>query len=221
LKKVLDAFSVPIFEKQGYEADDIIGTISQKAEKQQVYPKPEIIILTGDLDALQLIDNNTRVYALRKGVKDTVLYDELLVKERYDGLNPSQLLDFRALRGDPSDNIPGVTGIGEKTAIKLLKEFGTLENLYKNINQPSSIIHQALKAKLLEYKEQAFLSRDLAEMKKDAPIEFALEKCRFGEYDKEKAVRILQELEFNSLVKRLPSAEQNHSSKQSQIEFKF
>lgn len=215
LKEILAAFEVQGFEKQGYEADDLIGTISQKTERQQVLPKPEIIILTGDLDALQLVDPQTKVYALRKGVKDTVLYDEEKVKEKYGGLKPSQLLDFRALRGDPSDNIPGVTGIGEKTAIKLLKEFGTLENLYKELQASGSELPFSLKTKLLESKEQAFLSKQLAEIRKDAPIDFYLEKCRWGKYDKEKVVGLLQGLEFHTLIKRLPQekinpAQDNH-----------
>jgi len=132
IKEVLEGFNVQIFEKQGFEADDLIGTISQKAPKKQILPEIETIILTGDLDALQLVDKNTKVYILRKGVKDIVLYDREKVKEKYGGLEPEQLIDFKALRGDPSDNIPGVFGIGEKTAIALIKEFGTLENLTKN-----------------------------------------------------------------------------------------
>ena len=133
VKEILEAFNVPIFEKESFEADDIIGTISQLASKKQVFPEIETIILSGDLDALQLVDSQTKAYTLRKGVKDVVLYDEKLVKEKFQGLTPEQLLDFKALRGDPSDNIPGVTGIGEKTAIGLLLKFGSLENLYKEI----------------------------------------------------------------------------------------
>ncbi len=112
VKEVLGVFNVSVFEKQGFEADDIIGTISEKFPKKQVLPEVEIVILSGDLDTLQLVNKNTKVYLLKKGVKNTVLYDETLVKERYSGLNPEQLVDLRALRGDPSDNIPGIIGIG-------------------------------------------------------------------------------------------------------------
>jgi len=204
VKEILKGFSVPIFEKEGFEADDIIGTISHLAPKKQILPGIETIILSGDLDALQLVDSHTKVYALRKGVKDTILYDENLVKEKYQGLTPEQILDFKALRGDPSDNIPGVTGIGEKTALKLIKEFGSLENLYKELSDNTKKLKPKLKELLLKYKEQAFLSKELAEIKTNIPINFNLKKCRWGEYDKEKVTQFLKNLEFYSLIERLP-----------------
>ncbi|GAI16870.1 unnamed protein product, partial [marine sediment metagenome] len=123
VKEVLRGFNVKIFEKAGFEADDLVGTISHLAPRRQALPPIETIIISGDLDNLQLAGPQTKVYLLRKGVKDTILYDTAKVKERYQGLTPEQLFDFRALRGDPSDNIPGVTGIGEKTAIELLLQF--------------------------------------------------------------------------------------------------
>jgi len=206
VKEILDAFSVPVFEKEGFEADDIIASLKIKNQRAKI----KNIIISGDLDLLQLVDKQTGVYILRKGVKDTVLYDENLVKEKFQGLTPEQILDFKALRGDPSDNIPGVTGVGEKTAIKLIKQFGNLENLYKAINQRPLreavliSVNQHLRALLEEYKEQAFLSKELAEIEKNAPIDFNLEKCRWGEYDKEKIVQLLKNLEFYSLIERLP-----------------
>jgi DNA polymerase-1 len=199
IKEVLKSFNVPVFEKQGFEADDVIGTISHLAPKKQLFPALETIILSGDKDVLQLIDKNTKVYSLRKGVKDIVLYDEELVKEKY-GLRSGQLLDFKALRGDPSDNIPGVTGIGEKTATELLSQFGNLESIYENISQ----VPQKLREKLLQYKEQALLSKEMAEIDRNVPIDFKLEKCKWKDYDKEKTKKVLQELEFNSLINRLP-----------------
>jgi len=210
VKEVLKSFNVPIFEKEGFEADDIIGTIAHLAPKRQVLPKIETIILSGDLDTLQLINPKTKVYSLRKGVKDIILYDQDLVKEKYKGLTPGQLLDFKALKGDPSDNIPGVTGIGEKTAIELIKKFGSLENLYSALSQrplPKAVlisVNQRLRAKLEEQKEQAFLSKTLVETKKNVPIDFSLKKCQWGKYDKEKITKILSNLEFYSLIKRLP-----------------
>ena len=204
VKEVLEAFNVPIFEKEGFEADDLIGTISKKFPKKQVYPEVESIILSGDLDTLQLVDKNTKIYLLRKGVKETVLYDEDLVKEKYQGLTPEQTIDFKALKGDPSDNIPGVTGIGEKTALKLIKEFGSLENLYKELSDNTKKLKPKLKELLLKYKEQAFLSKELAEIKTNIPINFNLKKCRWGEYDKEKVTQFLKNLEFYSLIERLP-----------------
>lgn len=207
IKEILGAFNVPIFEKEGFEADDIIGTISCLASKKQVLPKVETIILSGDLDTLQLINPQTKVYALRKGVKDIVLYDESLVKEKFQGLTPEQILDFKALKGDPSDNIPGVTGIGEKTAAGLLLNFRSLEDLYKELEENSERakkIKPKLKETLLQYKEQAFLSKDLAQINKNTPLDFSLEKSRWREYDKEKVIKIFRKLEFSTLIKRLP-----------------
>ena len=202
VKEVLEAFNVPIFEKEGFEADDIIGTIAHLAPKRQIIPEVETIILSGDLDVLQLINPKTKIYSLRKGVKDIILYDEDLVKEKYGGLMPEQLLDFKALKGDPSDNIPGVPGIGEKTAVELIKEFGSLENLYQNLAK----LKPKLKESLLLQKEQAFLSKELAEIKTNVPIDFNLKKCQWREYDKEKITKILSNLEFYSLIKRLPES---------------
>ena len=210
VKEVLKSFNVQIFEKEKYEADDLIGTISKRAPKKQILPEIETIILTGDLDALQLVDKNTKVYALRKGVKDAVLYDEEKVKERYQGLTPEQLTDFKALRGDPSDNIPGVLGVGEKTAIYLIKKFGSLENLYQELKkntEESKEIKQSLRKKLLDYKEQAYLSKMLSEIKNDVPIEFDLKKCSWGRYDKEKIIQIFKKYEFQTLISRLPEKE--------------
>ena len=197
-KEVLAAFSVQVFEKEGFEADDIIGTIAKLAQEKQGV---ETIILSGDTDNFQLIGPSTKVYNLRKGVKDTVLYDENLVKEKYQELRPKQLLDFRALKGDQSDNIPGVPGIGEKTAADLILEFGSLENIYDNL----ALITSKTREKLAQNKEQAFLSKELAEINKNVPIDFSLEKCSFERYNKEKARDILAKLEFYSLIERLPS----------------
>ena len=202
VKEILKIFNIPIFEKEGYEADDLIGTISKKnlgVEK---------IIVSGDLDNLQLIDNSTKVYLLKKGVKEIILYDEELVKKRFQGILPEQITDFKALKGDPSDNIPGITNIGEKTAIKILKTFGTIENLYKELEKKSEKIKNfspRLKKIILEQKKEAFLSKDLAEIKKDVPINFILKDCYWQGYDKEKAVKILEDLEFRSLIEKIPS----------------
>jgi len=216
VKKILENFNVPIFEKEGFEADDIIGTIAHLAPKRQVLPKVETIILSGDLDTLQLINPKTKVYSLRKGVKDIILYDQDLVKEKYGGLETSQLLDFKALKGDPSDNIPGVTGVGEKTAINLLLKFRSLENIYKELEENSEKakkLKPKLKETLLKYKEQAFLSKALAQIRKDAPIDFNLKKCLWGKYSKEKITQILKKLEFFSLIEKLPNKENNTHEK--------
>lgn len=207
VKEILKGFNVPILEKEGFEADDLIGTIAQSAPKKQILPEIETIILSGDLDTLQLVNPQTKVYTLRKGVKDIILYDQSLVKEKYQGLEPSQLLDFKALKGDPSDNIPGVRGIGEKTAIKLIKEFGNLENLYKNLEKKSEKtkkIKPKLREILIRSKDQAFFSKMLAQIKKDVPVDFNLKKCQWGGYNKQRVTQILKDLEFYSLIERLP-----------------
>lgn len=209
VKDILRAFDVPIFEKEGFEADDLIGALAQQAEQKQVFPKIETIIVSGDLDTLQLVDERTKVYALRKGVKDTVLYDEARVKERFEGLEPSQLLDYKALRGDPSDNIPGASGIGEKTALMLIKEFGNIEALYEAIekNAPEAEkISSSVRTKLLLSKEQVLLSKMLVNIRRDAPITLDLKECRWGGYDKEKAAQALRDFEFYSLIEKMPGS---------------
>ncbi len=216
VKEILGGFNVPVFEKEGFEADDIIGTIAHLAPKRQIIPKVETIILSGDLDTLQLINSQTKVYSLRKGVKDIILYNQDLVKEKYGGLETSQLLDFKALKGDPSDNIPGVTGIGEKTAIDLLLKFGSLENIYKEIGENSEKAKELkpkLKETLLKYKDQAFLSKSLAQIRKDVPIDFNFKKCLWGKYSKEKVTQILKNFEFFSLVEKLPTKKNNTQEK--------
>jgi len=206
VKEILKGFNVPIFEKEGFEADDLIGTISEKFPKKQIFPEIETIILSGDLDTFQLVNSQTKIYLLRKGVKEAVLYDEKAVEKKYQGLAPEQILDFKALKGDPSDNIPGVPGIGEKTAIELLNQFGTIENLYQEIEEKSEKakkLKSKLKEILLSSKEQAFLSKDLAQIKKDVSIDFNLKKCCWEKYDREKIIKIFQNLEFYSLIKKL------------------
>lgn len=206
-KKILEAFGIPVFEKKGFEADDIIGTISNLAPKKQIFPEVKIIILSGDLDMLQLVKPQTYVCFPQKGVKGTILYDLKLVRKKYSGLEPSQLVDFKALRGDPSDNIPGVRGIGEKTAITLIKEFKTLENLYfeiENHTERSAKIKPKIKELLLRHKEEAFFSKQLSQITCNVPIDFDLEKCRFGKYDEQKIKTLFEKLEFFSLIKKLP-----------------
>jgi DNA polymerase-1 len=199
VKEVVKVLGVPIYEKQGFEADDIIGTIVSQVSSLK--PRVSSIVVTGDLDVLQLVNDYTVVYTLKKGIKDAIIYDRQAVIERY-GLKPEQIVDFKGLKGDPSDNIPGVPGIGQKTAIDLLKKFGSLKDLYKNLE--TAEINPKLKAKLLEYKDQAFFSQYLALIKKDVPIKFDLEKCRWGNFSRQKVVRLFKELEFHSLINRLP-----------------
>lgn len=202
MKKVLRALEIPVFEKQGFEADDLIATISRKPMVEKI----ESIILSGDLDTLQLVDDNTKVYTPRRGVKDIILYNEEAVLERY-GLPPALLVDYKGLVGDSSDNIPGVKGIGEKGATALIKSFGSLENIYQEIEdntEKAKEISSSARKKLVENKEQAFFSKMLAQVKYNVPIDFDLEKCSFKNFKKEKAVKILEGLGFRSLINRLP-----------------
>ena len=206
-KEILKSFNIPIFEKEGYEADDLIGTIAFQISKRQVFPKIETLIVSGDLDTLQLIDDQTKVYFLKKGIKNTIVYDEEKTKERYQGLSPGQLADYRSLRGDPSDNIPGAPGIGDKTAIIFLKEFGNIENLYQEIEKNSDTakkLKTRLKEILSNNKEQVLFSKILATIRKDADIKVDLEECEWRDYDRDKVTHLLDELEFYSLIQRLP-----------------
>ena len=195
VKKILKSFGVPVFEAKGFEGDDIIGTISRSFSQKQLL-QPESIILSGDLDVLQLVDKNTKVYNLKKGVKNIILYDEQAVKEKY-GFSPDKIVDFKALRGDPSDNIPGVFGIGEKGASVLIKKFGSIDNLYNKIET----IDQKTREKLLNSKDQVLLSRELAEINTNAPVSFDFKKCRWKNNKKE-IIKALEEFGFQSLIKR-------------------
>ena len=200
VKKLLKVFDIPIYEKEGFEADDVIGTITKKTGKDI-----EDIVVTGDLDTLQLVNKNTKVYTLKRGMTDTIIYDEEAVRERYE-FEPEQLIDFKGLKGDPSDNIPGVPGVGEKTAISLIKEFGNIENLYKKLEKSEvKDMPESLKKKLLENKEQAIFSKRLATIRYDVPLKFRLEDCRVGSYSHQEVVKLFQELDFKSLINRLPS----------------
>jgi len=203
VKNILESFGVRIFEKRGFEADDLIGTISKKISKEN--PEIENIILTGDYDALQLVDGNTKVYTFKRGVKDAVLYGIKEVKDKYEGLAPEQLPDFKALRGDPSDNIPGVFGIGEKTAIGLIKKFGSLENVYESMED----IKESVKEKLAKHKDEAFLSKELAKICENAPLDFELKNCEWKGYNKKEGIEKLENYEFYSLAEKIKKENNN------------
>jgi len=213
VKEVTRAMGIPIVEKEGFEADDIIGTLSYLVEKYS--EKMEIIIVTGDLDTLQLASKKTKIYTMRRGLSDAVLYDENKIYERY-GISSKQLIDFKGLRGDPSDNIPGVFGIGEKTAVSLLQEFETLENIYKNIEK----IKISVREKLTRDKMQAIKSKKLATIVRNVPVEFDLEKAKIDDFDKKKLVKLFEELNFFSLIKRIPQNKLDESENCSKKEKK-
>lgn len=201
VKEVVRAMGIPIYEKKGFEADDVIGTLVTQAE-EKFGDKIENIIVTGDLDTLQLVSEKTKVYTMRRGLTDSVLYDTQKVFERYS-LKPNQIIDFKGLRGDPSDNIPGVKGVGEKTASTLLQKYQTLENVFSNIEE----ITGSLKEKLIRDKMQALKSKSLATIAKNVPVELDLEKTKTQDFDRQKLIKLFQELNFFSLIKRIPQAD--------------
>lgn len=187
IKKMLKAFNIPILEKKGFEADDVIGTITKKHKNN--------LILTGDLDTLQLVNKNTKVLT---GLRDMTFYDIKKIKERYN-LKPKQIVDFKALKGDPCDNIPGVPGIGEKTAIELLVKFKSLKNIYNNLDA----IRESIRKKLEDFEEQALFSKKLATIDCAVPIKFNLDKCVTKDYNKKRVIYLFKNLGFKSLINRL------------------
>ena len=227
VKSMLKAFRIPVLEKQGFEADDVIGAVAKRiAEKKDM----ACIIVTGDLDTLQLVNARTSVYTLKSGLKEAFIYNETRVRERY-GLSPEQLPDFKGLKGDPSDNIPGVPGIGDKTASALLQKFGTLEKLYEELERRIKNVESGVKKKhendkkaksdkpkavhwekplteklaslLVEYRDQAFFSKELATINVDMPLDFSLQDASRESFNRDDVVMFFKELGFLSLIGRL------------------
>ncbi len=201
-KEVLATFKIPVFAKEGVEADDLIATICAKQPKD--YPGAEIFIVSGDLDNTQLIDENVKVYTLGKGIKDTVIYDINKVRERF-GVEPKQMVDFKALTGDPSDNIPGVAGIGKKTAAEIIQKYGSIKNLYEELSTDTAVLKPKVKEMLKLNKESALMSRELAQMKNDVDIDFKIEDCNFGDFNQNQVEGIFRKLEFSTLINRISS----------------
>jgi DNA polymerase-1 len=195
IKELLQAYGVSQYELENYEADDIIGTLSLRAENEGF----EVKVISGDKDLTQLSSEQTTVGITRKGITDIEEYTPLHIKEKY-GLAPEQIIDMKGLMGDTSDNIPGVPGVGEKTAIKLLKEFETLEKLIASIEQVGG---QKLKEKLEQFKDQALMSKQLATIERDAPVDKELSEFEYESYDKDRVVHLFKELGFNSLLEKL------------------
>lgn len=196
IKKILQAMDIEIVTAPGYEADDIIGTLSKTFKSKNVHS----YLVTPDKDFLQLVEDGIYVYKpLKKSVEDAEIYDTKKVEEEY-GLKPEQFIDFLALTGDPTDNIPGVKGIGEKTALDLIKEFGSLDNIYQNIDR---IKKAALKQKLIDGKEMAYLSRELVTIKRNIPVDVELESLKIKSPDVQQLESLLNELEIKTFNKRL------------------
>ena len=205
-KEILNAFKIPVFAEEGFEADDLIATICSMAPNQE--KNLEVYILSGDLDNLQLVNENVKVYTLGKGIKDTVIYDISKVKERFD-VEPLQMIDFKALTGDSSDNIPGVPGIGKKTAAEIIQKYGNLKNLYDELATDTAVLKPKVKEALKKNKETAFMALSLVETKKDVDIDFNLEDCKFGNFNQKELKQKFEKLEFNTLINRIASLNNN------------
>lgn len=201
-KEILRAFNIEILELEGYEADDIIGTLSKGFSNNDF----KVNIITGDRDALQLVDDNITVLMTKKGITELEVYGVKEIKQRF-GIEPQNIIDLKALMGDASDNIPGVPGIGEKTALKLLHQYGNLDNIYSNIDE---IKPERIKNLLLENREVAYLSRELATIKIDVPIEINLNEGIL-KYDLNKVIDILTKYEFKSIISKIKK-EENESA---------
>ena len=196
VRKIVEAFEIPIFEVEGYEADDILGTLSLQAQERGI----ETLILTGDTDTLQLVSPLVRVL-LQYRIQERKLYDVAEVRTKYGGLEPSLQVELKAFLGDSSDNVPGVPGVGEKTAIKLLTEFGSLEGVYQNLDK---VTPEKLQTSLQMHKDQVFQGRKLVTIVRDLPIKLDMDQFTFWRYDRHKIVDLLSELDFFSIVPKIP-----------------
>ena len=201
---LVETFAIPLVGVKGYEADDVIGTLAHKYKGEH-----EVVIVTGDMDELQLVDDHVKVFTLRKGFSDTIIYDKAAVREKY-GLTPEEFIVFKALKGDTSDNIPGVSGIGDKTASDLVAKYKTLEAMYENLDE----LKPAVKAKLEAGREQAQMSLELSRIAIDAPIDFNMRDAALHEYDRNKVVDLFHKLGFKSLLNKLPNQKVSTNSAQ-------
>ena len=197
VRELLKAFSIPIYELLGYEADDVAGTIASQAASNNI----ETWIATLDSDLVQLIEPNVNLFMFRPYQRDTVKYDEVKATERY-GFPPKYMIDYKALRGDTSDNITGLKGVGDKTATKLINEFGSVESIYKNID---NISQQTVRNKLIDSEELALANKSLVTIVKNVPINFDFDSCELKQFDQQNVISLFNELEFHSLIERIPN----------------
>lgn len=218
VKDVVKAMSIPIYEKTNYEADDLIGSLAETINKLNASGKANIesYVVTGDKDTLQLANGNTKIYTLKRGFSESDIFTPSRIKQEY-GFGPEHLVDFRGLKGDNSDNIPGVPGVGEKTAMQIIQEYKTLEALYKALDKIEDdgelkkgklTIKGKMLKNLKENKDLAFLSKELSIIVRDLKLDIDLKKSTLANYDAEKVKKLFQKLQFKSLLKRLPDAEE-------------
>lgn len=237
IKEILRTMNIPIYEMQGFEADDCIGTITKLIQKSKIKNQKNGIrtyIVSGDKDIYQLVNDDVVAYSLRKGLNNLTVVDEETIMREY-GLHPADFVDLKALAGDASDNIPGVPGIGAVTATKLIQEFDNIDKLYQTIakllncsivnnesmkqcnNEMTEKAAKELNIKprilklLVDHCEQAFMSHKLATIHRDVPIDFSLEDCKFGEYDRDKLKSLFEELGFQSLLRRFDRKENDET----------
>jgi len=206
LKVVFEKLNVPVFAVPGFEADDVIGTLATQCEKK----KGQCIIITGDRDLMQLVDKQVVLFMPQKGLSDGIIIDEGKVMEKL-GIHPSQVIDYKGLVGDSSDNYPGAAGIGPKTAIHLLAEFGTLDNIYKNLQK----VNEKIRLKLAEGFEAAMLSQKLATIKLDTPVTLKIDEATVPE--KDRMLSVLKELGYKSLVRRMGGSTEEEDDKQAKL----
>ena len=199
-KEFLDKLGVPMYSLPGFEADDVIGALARQAEALDL----DTLILSGDLDTLQLVTPRTKIMTTRQGFQNTVVYDEAQIMARY-GLRPDQMVDFKALKGDATDNIPGVPGVGEKTAARLIAEHETIEGVYAAVGSLTPKLRVAIEAN----HEQVLHSREMSRIVTDLPVSLDLDRTRRGAYDRPAVIELFRDLEFRSLIPRLPPADGN------------
>ena len=219
IKEILRAMNIDIVEKEGYEADDVLGTLSRYGEKQGLH----VTILSGDRDTFQLATDNVtiRIPRTKGGKTETDLFDKNKILETY-GIEPKQLIEVKGLQGDSSDNIPGVPGIGEKTALSLIQKYGSIENLYDKIEKNEDDLKGKQREKIKDNKELAELSKTLGTINLEVPIEDTLEQFKVEEWDKEKVLKLFKELNFNRYIERfhLTGEKQESQEETYKIEFK-
>ncbi|HLS53507.1 MAG TPA: DNA polymerase I [Tissierellaceae bacterium] len=210
IREVLDTMNITYLELDDYEADDIAGTLAKEGEEEGL----EVILVTGDKDYLQLASDQVQVLLTRRGITEMETFDRAKIVEEY-GIEPEQFIDLKGLMGDSSDNIPGVPGIGEKTGLKLVKEFGNIDKVYENLDK---VRGKRLKENLIEYKNTAYLSRKLSEIIRNVPLDVELEDLRMKDPDWEKLVSLYEEFEFKSLLNRIPA---EYSNREDDIEIEY
>ena len=207
IKEVLQAMNIAIIEKEKYEADDILGTLAKKGEKEKL----DVTILTGDRDSFQLASDNItiRIPRTKMGKTEVEDFNKEKIIEVY-GVNPNQLIDVKGLQGDTSDNIPGVPGVGEKTALNLIKEYKNIENLYKKIEEGNTDLKGTLLEKLSTNKELAELSKTLGTIDVKVPLDIDIDDLQIKTWNDEKVLEIFQELRFNRFIERFNLGQKNN-----------